>query len=109
MSVDPALIGAATLVLSQGSSNFLNFLPKLTEVRRASIEHDPDIAKDVRVGEVAALALTVGMGAMVSSLTGSTVPIIVGLCTAGFIIAVYESTLRSEPELHERVSHGSIA
>lgn len=109
MPVDAGLIGAATLVLSQGSSNFLNFLPKLTEVRRASIDKDPDIANDVRVGEVAALALTVGMGAMVSSLTGSTVPILVGLCTAGFIIGVYEMTLRSNPYLHEGSSDGSIA
>lgn len=90
------LIGPASLAVSQGISAFQFFLPKLSEVRKADAATNPDIIGDVRMGEVAAIALCVGIGAVTSSLTGSPVPMFVTAIMAGILVCVYEAALRGD-------------
>lgn len=99
MAVDPYVIGPTTLAITSAIEGFNRFLPPLTEIRRKNTEDDPMFAKDVRVGELAAVALTIGTGVIASSLTGSNVPAVVGLITAAGLVLLYESVLRSSSEV----------
>lgn len=94
--VDPSVIGPATLAVSQGVSAFTTFLPKISDVRKVDPANNPDVAADVRMGEVAAVALTVGIGAIASGLTGSNVPVLTSLVVSAALVLIYESTLRAD-------------
>ena len=98
MSVDPQASSAALLAMTQAIAAFHTFLPPLADVRKANVA-DPGVSGDVRVGEVAATALTLGVGAIVSGLTGSNAPMVVAVITAIGLVVLYESTLRSKPDL----------
>lgn len=94
MSVDPQTASASLLAMTQAIGAFNVFLPPLADVRKGSLD-DPEFAGDVRVGELAAVALTIGVGAIVSGLTGSAVPTVVSVITGAGLVFLYESTLRS--------------
>ena len=96
MALDPALIGPTTLGITQAVGAMNSFLPPLSEVRKKTPENHPEFAADVRMGEVAVVTLTVGVGVIVSSLTGSSAPALIGLITALGIVVMYESILRSD-------------
>lgn len=86
---------AVPLVLSQTVGSFQFFLPRLAEVRKAG-PGDRSMWSDVRVGEVAAVALSVGMGAIMATLTKSPLPLYCGVMIALVLVCVYEYTLRKE-------------
>jgi hypothetical protein len=90
----PDMLGAATIGMSQGLSAFTTFLPKLSDVRKADYQTNPELVGDVRYGEVAASAITIGIGAIVSSLTGSPIPAFVSVLICVVLIVVYESALK---------------
>lgn len=92
------VLGPATLAITQGISAFHSFLPPFTEIRRHSLGDDVAFAKDVRMGEVAAVATTMGIGVISSSLTGSPIPTYVAGISALLLVVLYESALRSTPE-----------
>lgn len=98
MPVDPGIVGAATLSMSQAISQFNTFLPSFTEIRRADPGEDAAMIQDVRMGEFAAVLLTLGIGGLVSSLTGSHVPAMVAALTAFGLVCIYESALRATPK-----------
>ena|ERR1700750_2845588 len=87
------VLGPATLAAGQTISSFATFLPRLTDVRKASPD-DPGMIGDVRLGEIAASGIALGMGVITSSLTGSPVPMYAAVFVALILIAVYESALR---------------
>lgn len=87
--------GPAILSVTQGISAFTTFLPKFSEVRRAHPETDPEVAADVRMGEVAAVTTSVGIGLICSSLTRSPLPVYTALLTALVLVTLYECTLRA--------------
>jgi uncharacterized membrane protein len=89
-------IGIATLAITQGIAQFNVFLPRLSDVRKAA--PGDDISADVHVGEIAAIAGTVGIGLITSSLVGSKLPLIVSLIVAALMVSVYESVLRCPAE-----------
>lgn len=93
--VDPGVAGAATLGITQGVSAFQFFLPRLSDVRKGSM-NDPELVGDVRMGEVAAITLCVGIGAIVSSLTASSVPVLVSIVVSTILVCLYEATLRGD-------------
>lgn len=93
---DANALGAATIALSQGLSSATAFLPKLSEVRRSSVSKSPEMVGDVRMGEIATTVVTVGVGAIVSSLTGNPIPTFVAALVALAIICIYEAALRGE-------------
>lgn len=89
-------VGAATLAMTQGISAFTFFLPKISDVRKASV-NDPSAVADIRVGEAGGLVVAFGIGAIVSGLTKSTLPVVISLLVALIIICLYETVLRSNP------------
>ena len=94
MPVPNEALGPATLALTQTVGAFSFFLPRLSDVRKADLVHNPDMVGDVRMGEVAAAALCLGIGAIVSSMSGSSAPVTVSLVMTLILICVYESALR---------------
>lgn len=93
MNSNPEIFGPATLCITQGIGAFTTFLPNFTEVRKADPHDNPEVVNDVRMGEVAAVTLTVGISMVASSLTGSPVPTVVALATCVVLVMLYESAL----------------
>lgn len=93
---NPDIVGPASLVVSQSFSAFQFFLPKLSDVRRADPVNNPDIVGDVRMGEVGAITLAVGVGAILSNLTGSVVPSFVAFIMVAVLVCLYEAALRGD-------------
>jgi hypothetical protein len=102
MPVAPELIGPATLGVTQGITAFTTFLPKLSDVRKANPETDTDTAADVRLGEIAAVTLTIGIGVITSSLTGSPIPAYTAVFMCLILVCLYESTLRADRPLEPK-------
>jgi hypothetical protein len=94
---NPDIFGPSTLVLGQTVTAFQAFLPNFTEIRAAHPSTNPELAADVRMGEIAAGSLTIGVGIIASSLTGSPAPLVVGIITAGILVTLYESALNADP------------
>jgi hypothetical protein len=92
---DPGIYGASILGVTQGFSAFVAFLPSLADIRKSSLA-DIDMAADVRMGEVAACAVTIGIGVVSSSLTGSPVPALTAVLVSFLLVFMYESTLKAE-------------
>lgn len=100
--VPPELIGPSILALTQGISAFTTFLPPIAELRKADPMYDTSTAADVRLGEVAAVTLTVGVGVIASSLTGSPVPAFTAVVVAAALVCLYETTLRADRPFEAR-------
>lgn len=86
---DASAVGAATISLGQVVSAYQFFLPKISEVRRAN-KDDPSMRADVAVGQFAAGAMTVAVGVLLSSMTGSKLPLWTALFIAAIIGGVYQ-------------------
>jgi hypothetical protein len=98
------MLGPATLSITQGMTLFIALLPKFSEVRKADPIVNPDIAADVRMGEIAACTLTISIGIMTTSLTGNAIPTYTAIITCGILVALYESTLRANRPLERIVN-----
>ncbi len=96
MPVSPEIIGPTTLAITQAISSFNTFLPDLASIRKKTPDDDPAFAGDVRMGEIAAVALTIGIGTIMSGLTGDPTPALVSLLVSVALVILYESTLRGE-------------
>lgn len=101
--MNPEMLGPASLTVTQGIVAFSMFLPRFTDIRRNNPDDNPDFAGDVRTGEVAAAALTLGVGAIASYYTGSPAPVMTGLFVTLVMIFVYESTLRSRAPFESKL------
>lgn len=95
MAADAGALTAASLSLGQTVTAYTFFLPPLREVRQAGADN-ATIRGDVRMGQVAAGALSIGVAAIMSSLTSSTLPIVVSFIVAIIIAFMYETALRRE-------------
>lgn len=93
MSAD---LGIATFAIAQGMTSFMAFLPRLTDVRKASFA-DPSFTADLRIGELGAGVITMGIGGIIAALTGNKLPLIVSLFVVVTIVVLYESVLRIQP------------
>lgn len=93
---NPNALGPASLAVGQAVGSFSVFLPRFTDVRQ-SAPHDKTMVRDVRLGEVAAVAMSLGIGVILSSLSGEPAPAIVALVMALIVVVLYEQALRSEP------------
>lgn len=96
-------IGVATLALSQSYAQFQTYMPRLAEVRRADPTHDIDIVGDVRVGEIAAFIGSLGVGIIVSSITGDPLPAYVSVASCLILITMYEIVLRSRGAMERSI------
>lgn len=93
---NPEIFGPATLSISQGVTAFNTFLPKFTEIRKANPSENPDFAADVRMGEIAACTVTLGIGMIASSITGSPAPVYTAALVCLMLVVLYETTLRAD-------------
>lgn len=101
-------VGPTLLAVTSAVSAFTTFLPPLSTVRRATAD-DPEFAADVRMGELAAALLTMGVGATASAVIGSGVPFAISLFAAAALVALYEYTLQGKPfSGHNPVSLRSV-
>lgn len=91
---DPALIGPTTFTVTQSITSFGAFLPTFREISAAD-PADTSFVRDVRLGEFAAVLLSLGIGGMTSALTGSPVPTTIALITCVGLVTLYEYALRS--------------
>lgn len=90
------VLGPASLAAGQAISSFTTFLPKLSDVRSSNAAAEPGMVGDVRLGEVAASAVTLGIGIIASSLSGSSIPMYAAAFVALILIVVYETALRGD-------------
>ena len=100
MPVPSDALGPATLAISQSVGAFQFFMPKLSDVRRADTTHNPDMVGDVRMGELAAATLCIGIGTIVSSMTGSPYPAIVSVVMVAVLVCLYETALRGDKPMN---------
>lgn len=99
------VVGPASLALGQGVGAFSMFLPRLSDVRKTDPATDHSMVADVRVGEIAAVALTVGVGAVITALTKDNTPIIVSLVVAVGLVVIYETALRRERPMEQTATN----
>lgn len=95
--------GIAALALSQSYAQFQTYMPRLADVRRADPAHDVDMVGDVRVGEIAALVGSLGVGVIIASITGDPLPVYVSLSSSLILIVMYELVLRSHGAMEKAV------
>lgn len=88
-------VGVAALALTQSYGQFQAYLPKLSDIRKADPKTDLEMVADVRIGELAAFVGSLGVGIIVSSLSGDPTPAYVSVVVSLILIALYESVLRS--------------
>jgi pyrrolidone-carboxylate peptidase len=100
--MDSAGVGMATLCLTQSLTLFQNFLPRFQEINAADPDTDAGMVQDVRMGELAAVLTTLGIGTMTSALSGSSVPAVVSAITAGGLILLYEYALANREASHAK-------
>src|SRR5262245_21208192 len=100
MAADAAVVTAAALSLTQSVGAYSFFLPRLADVRQAS-SNDPTMRGDVRMGQVAAAALSIGIGVIMSMLVESPLPAVVAVAVS-FIIAMIYSTAQTTDHLLEK-------
>ena len=96
--MDPGALSASTLSLGQTVVAYQFFLPRLADVRRAD-PGDVNMRMDVIVGQVAAGALTIAVGVMLSYLAGSGLPAFVAVVIAVVIAACYHYALNVRGEM----------
>ena len=89
-----AATGISVTVASMMMSGFTTFLPTLREVRQGS-PTDTKMVNDVRYGQMAAGMLAIGIGALMSWLSESPVPMYVAIFATTLYALIYELALRN--------------
>lgn len=95
MPADPAGITAATISIGQTTFAYSYFLPRLSEVRRAD-PGDSLMRGDVMLGQLAAGAVSMAVGVLLSAMTQSQLPIIVTVFVAVVIAVIYQYAMTGE-------------
>lgn len=85
---------AILLSVSQSVVVFTALLPPFAEVRKAD-KTDQDMMNDVRLGELAASALVIGIGMIASGVAGSPAPVLASAVCAVALVGMYEGVLRN--------------
>lgn len=90
--VDPNGVTASTIAIGQTVFSYSYFLPRLSEVRRADAG-DPMMRGDVMLGQLAAGAVSVTVGMLLTWMTGSSLPVVTTLAIAVIIAVIYQYAL----------------
>jgi|tagenome__1003787_1003787.scaffolds.fasta_scaffold20984420_12 hypothetical protein len=104
MIPNPEMFGPATFAVGQSVASFTAFLPKFSEVRQRTPNDDPSFAADVRMGEIASVTVSMGVGLIASSLTGSPIPAVVTLLVCLILVTLYESALNADRPMEPKRS-----
>jgi hypothetical protein len=97
---DPITLSVTTMAVTASLGAFYQMLPPISEVRKRSTG-EPEFAADVRMGEVMASAIAIGIGGIASSLSGSPLPAMVSVLFAGGLVIMYETTLKADRPLEK--------
>jgi hypothetical protein len=94
MTDKPSAQAASAILLSVSQSVvvFTALLPPFAEVRKGS-KADPNMRDDVRLGELAASALVIGIGVIASGVADSPAPAMASVVCALALVALYETVL----------------
>lgn len=92
--MDASLIGVSTLAITQSFTVFNAFLPPLTDVRRMSPANSSQVM-DIRVGEIAAASLVIGIGGALCYMMKTHEPMTFAVLAAVGLIGIYEFALRT--------------
>jgi hypothetical protein len=84
----------SAFVAVEGAHAFSAFLPSIFTIR-AFAARNPSAAKAIRDGEIIGTAFAVGLGAVVSALIGSKLPVTFSIVTSMVMVSVYEYALRT--------------
>ena len=93
---EPNTIGLSVLALTQAVTIYHQFLPPLTEIRKTD-RSDRTGVLDVRIGEAASAALTIGIGAILSGMTRQKQPLMISVTAALILVGIYEYVLGCDP------------
>jgi hypothetical protein len=102
--VDPSIIGPSLQAATTAFSAFNTFLPDLSKIREGNSELDHSLVANVRMGEVAAAGVVLGIGAITSALTGDPTPTLIAAVAVVALIFLYEATLRAERPFEKAVA-----
>lgn len=94
--VNEQTASVSLLAVTSGVGFFTSLLPSLADVRKAT--GDADMINDVRLGEAAALGLTIAVGLMASSFTDSPVPAMIAIGASLGMVVMYENVLTTIPK-----------
>lgn len=86
---DPGAVSAASVSIGQTVFAYSYFLPRLSEVRRSDVA-DGSMRGDVLLGQVAAGAVSMSVGVLLSWMTGNYLPAVTTLVIAIIIAVVYQ-------------------
>lgn len=89
-----SVLGPASISLGSTTSAFIAFLPSFTEVRRAAPD-DEGMTKDIRLGQIAAVAVAMGTAVIVSSLSGSPAPVVAAAVMCVVLILCYQNARKA--------------
>ncbi len=84
------------LSVTSSISIYTALLPPLSDVRKA--RGNQDVTNDVRMGELAATALTVAIGVSASAMVDSPIPGMVSVLAALTLVVMYETVLSATPK-----------
>lgn len=72
--------------------------PSISTIRRGDWASDDDLRMDIRHGEIAATAITLGVGAYVASVFDSLTPFYASIIVAASYVGLYEWALATRPK-----------
>jgi len=79
--------------MTQTISLFQQMLPKISEVRKSDPTADPEFVADVRAGEFAVAAISLGIGVTAAYMIGSPYPVFIAAIYIVGMMALYEYML----------------
>lgn len=86
-------VALTTLAMTQGTAMFFTMLPRYVEVKE--MDSHSSQASTVRHAELAATVATIGVGILLSSLSGDGMPLKVSVVIAFGFVLMYEVALRT--------------
>lgn len=95
--IPPEVMGPVTLTVAQAITAFDSFTPSFRDIRRANASDDKEFAADVRTAEASASFLVLGVAALLSVLTHSKFPLLVGFVVCLLLTMMYEYILTGRP------------
>lgn len=97
MTDNSTAVAVSGIAIGQTITAYQLFLPPLQEVRRANVGSDRAMVHDVYLGQMAAGAVSIGVGAMLATVTGSRFPVYTSVFIALIIAASYHYALVCRP------------
>lgn len=97
---DATTVAVAGIAVGQTITAYQFFLPPLSEVRKAypGPHGNRDVVADVYLGQIAAGSVSIGVGAMLVSVTGSRMPVFISVFIAAIIGGMYHYALNCQPK-----------